>query len=139
MAVFSSDKQDGAKQAAQRSGESALTIVASGTRVVGEIESSGVVKIEGAVVGTIRAERQVLVARDGVIDGDVVTHEAIVGGKINGGITAEARVEVQADSVITGDITTARLIVHEGGEVNGNIRMGTPAGAGLTQAPAQVQ
>ena len=51
---------------------------------------------------------------------------AVVGGEIHGGIFADDRVEVQASSVVQGDITTQRIIVQEGGEVNGHVRMSDP-------------
>ncbi len=128
MAVFGSEKKDGKEntQRPQTRGEAALTIIAAGTRVVGEVISNGVVKVEGEVAGTVRAELQVLVSRGGLIEGDIVTREAVLGGAITGGVVAEERVEVQAGSVVNGDITTERLIVQEGGEVNGHVRMGSP-------------
>jgi len=116
-------------------GDAALTIIAPGTRVVGEIESTGVVKVEGAVAGTVRAERQVLIAREGTVDGDVVGTEVIVGGKVDGAVTATDRVEVQTGAVIHGDVTAKRLIVQEGGEVNGIVKMGGQSGA-AESAPA---
>lgn len=106
-------------------GDAALTIIATGTRVVGEVHSNGVVKVEGEIEGTVRAERQVLVAKGGRIDGDVVTREAVIGGEVTGSVTGEERVEVQTGSVVNGDIITERLIVQEGGEVNGQVKMGT--------------
>jgi cytoskeletal protein CcmA (bactofilin family) len=90
------------------------------------------VKVEGTVTGSVRADRQVLVAKGGRIEGDVFTREAVVGGEIRGAILADERVEVQASSIIEGDITTQRILVHEGGEVNGHVRMGNPQA--LTQA-----
>src|ERR1043165_4871402 len=47
--------------------EAALSVIAAGTRITGELTSDGVVKVEGIVVGSVRADRQVLVAKGGVI------------------------------------------------------------------------
>jgi len=113
MAIFT-EKQSG------RETEASLSIIGTGLRVEGDLSSDGVVKVEGTVVGTVRATRQVLVATGGV----VVTDEAIIGGEVRGGIGAQERVELQATSVVHGDITTKRLFVQEGGEINGVIRMG---------------
>jgi len=112
--------------------EAALSVIAVGTTIIGELNSDGVVKVEGTVTGSVRADRQVLVAKGGRIEGDVFTREAVVGGEIRGAILADERVEVQASSIIEGDITTQRILVHEGGEVNGHVRMGNPQA--LTQA-----
>jgi cytoskeletal protein CcmA (bactofilin family) len=101
-----------------------ISIVATGMRIVGELATDGVLKVEGTIVGSIRADREVLVARGGVIEGDVYTRQAIVGGRVAGSIYADERVEVQENSMVQGDIVTKRLIVNEGGEVNGNVQMG---------------
>lgn len=103
--------------------DAALTIIAPGTRVEGELKSSGVVKVEGTVVGTIHAERQVLVARGGVVEGDIHTAEAVIGGRVQGAITAGDRIEVQGGAVVHGDVATKRLVVQEGGEINGLVKM----------------
>lgn len=118
MAIFT-EKGRGAIE-----GETGLSIIGTGMRVVGDIMAEGVVKVEGVVVGTVRAGRQVLVAKGGEVEGDIITREAIVGGEVRGSIQAQERVEVQATSVVHGDITTRRLFVQEGGELNGVLRMG---------------
>jgi cytoskeletal protein CcmA (bactofilin family) len=118
MAIFA-EKGQGTTEAG-----AGLSIIGAGMKVVGDLSAEGVVKIEGMVVGTVRAGRQVLVAKGGVVEGDLFTREAIVGGDVRGGIQAEERVEIQASSVVHGDIATRRLFVQEGGEINGVIRMG---------------
>lgn len=106
--------------------ENNLSIVAHGTRVVGELVTEGVVKVEGIIEGSIRARQQVVVAKGGKVEGDIHTREAVIGGAVSGGIYADERVEVQRGSVVNGDITTQRIMVQEGAEVNGQVRMGVP-------------
>ncbi len=118
------DRNPARDKAASR--EPGLSVVASGMNINGHLDTNGVVKVEGKVTGSIRAERQVLVARGGMVDGDIMTREAIIGGKVRGAIYADERVEVQATSLINGDITTKRILLQEGGEVNGHVRMEDP-------------
>src|SRR5213592_4048605 len=125
MAVFS---EKNPAPGGGREGVPGLSIIGAGMRVVGDISADGVVKIEGSVSGTVRAAKQVLVAKGGEVEGDVVSREAIVGGEVRGGIYAEERVELQATSVVHGDISTRKLFVQEGGEINGVLRMGEDAG-----------
>jgi cytoskeletal protein CcmA (bactofilin family) len=94
--------------------------------ITGKLDTNGVVKVEGKVTGSVRAERQVLVAKGGLVDGDILTREAIIGGEVRGAIYADERVEVQATSQINGDITTKQILLQEGGEVNGHLRMEDP-------------
>jgi cytoskeletal protein CcmA (bactofilin family) len=106
--------------------EPGLSVVAAGMRVTGQLDTNGVVKVEGVVSGSVRAERQVLVAKGGVVEGDILTVEAVIGGEVRGAIYADERVEVQASSLINGDITTKRILLQEGGEVNGHLKMEDP-------------
>lgn len=128
MAVFSSGSADRTHEPSSRgtAREGDLSIIAAGTRVVGELGTSGVVKIEGSIEGSVRADREVLIAKGGLVEGDIYTGGAIVGGHVVGSIHADERVEVQQSAVVDGDIATKKLVVQEGGEVNGRIQMGEP-------------
>src|SRR6266705_2973010 len=120
MAIFT-EKGHGAPES-----EAGLSIIGAGMRVEGDIVAEGVVKIEGTVVGTVRAGRQVLVAKGGEVEGDVITKEAIIGGEVRGSVRAEERIEIQAASVVHGDLAPL-LHLQAGGEINGVVRMGEGA------------
>jgi cytoskeletal protein CcmA (bactofilin family) len=105
-----------------------LSIIAVGMTIHGDIDSNGTVKVEGTVDGNVLARNQVLVAKGGVVRGDIEAREAVVGGAVYGAIRATDRVEVQPGATVHGDITTKRIAIAEGGILNGLIRMGeTPA------------
>ena len=134
MAIFS--QQEAAQKATpeppKRRGaqQPSLSMISSDLRVVGDLETDGVVKIEGQVEGTIRAGSQVLVSQGALIKGDIITKEAVIGGEVDGLVQAEERVEVQATALVNGDIVTKRIVVLEGGRVNGAVKMdGSGAGS----------
>ena len=100
--------------------------------VVGDLETEGVVRIEGRVRGTVRVGSQVLVAAGAVIEGDLHTQEAVVAGQVSGAIVAHERVELQASAVVAGDIHTPRIAIVEGAKVTGEVKMdhsGTASGS----------
>lgn len=133
MGLFSSSQDAGhTESTSRRVDPRGLSIIAAGTRISGDLETDGVVKIEGRIEGALRAGEQVLVAKGGVVQGDLLTREAIIGGEVYGTIRAEERVEVQPTATINGDIFTQRIVVLEGGRVNGVINMETGSG---TQEP----
>ncbi len=127
MGIFGKKKSAVDSRTAQPRGASAptgaLSIIGAGMTVRGDLDANGVVKIEGAVDGNVRAAAQVLVAKGGSVQGDVDTTEAVVGGTVSGAIRARERVEVQSGASVHGDITTRRIAVAEGGTLNGLIRM----------------
>lgn len=145
MAIFSSTPPSGSPpEPSRRRGEpTAVSIIGKDMTITGDLETEGVIKVEGAVRGTIRAGTQVLISPGATIDGDLHTREAVVGGQVRGTIHAEERVEVQSTAVIAGDIHTTRILVVEGGQVNGEIKMGeaaerrmTPSSRSEEQLPA---
>ena len=127
MGIFGKKKPPAEARAPQPRGPStptaALSIIGSGMTVHGDLDANGVVKIEGTVDGSVRAAAQVLVAKGGSVRGDVDTTEAVVGGTVSGAIHARDRVEIQSGASVHGDITTRRILVAEGGTLNGMIRM----------------
>jgi cytoskeletal protein CcmA (bactofilin family) len=134
MAIFSSAQREAPPmENRRRSDHITLSIIAKDLTVVGNLTSEGVVKIEGTVEGVIRAAIQVLVAPGAVVRGDLHTAEAIIGGRIEGTVHASDRVEVQSSAAIEGDVVTRRIVVLEGGTVNGAVTMGAPAEPGFTE------
>jgi cytoskeletal protein CcmA (bactofilin family) len=125
MAIFTKDGSTatGEVRTGSNGGEGTLSIIAGGMRVIGDIETEGVIKIEGRVEGSVRAGRQVLVGRQGEVNGDITTREAVIGGKVQGTVSAAERLEVQATSTIIGDINTKSIAVAEGGRINGTVRI----------------
>jgi cytoskeletal protein CcmA (bactofilin family) len=125
MAIFTKDgtPSTGETKTGSNGGEGTLSIIAGGMRVIGDIETEGVIKIEGRVEGSVRAGRQVLVGRQGEVKGDITTREAVIGGKVQGTVSATERLEVQATSTIIGDINTKSIAVAEGGRINGTVRI----------------
>jgi cytoskeletal protein CcmA (bactofilin family) len=125
MAIFNSKDSRGLDEpkSAPSNGGNSLSIIAAGTKIDGDIETDGVIRIEGRVEGSIRAARQVLVGRQGEVYGNIATREAVIGGKVEGTIAATERLEVQSTSTITGDITTRAIAVVEGGKINGTVRI----------------
>lgn len=106
----------------------ALSIVAPDMTVTGDLSAEGVIRIEGRVTGNVTASSQILLSEGGVVEGDLRTREAVLGGEVRGTVTGEERIEVQASAVVHGDLVTPRLLIQEGGQVNGAIRMeGAPA------------
>lgn len=127
MAIFSNAAPEGepAKQPFnRRKGDGVpLSIVARDMTITGDMQTEGVVKVEGKVVGTIRATSQIIVSPGAMIEGDLLTNEAVIAGEVQGTIRASDRVELQATAYVRGDIYTPRISVLEGGRVSGEVNM----------------
>ncbi len=117
--------------------EEVISIIGPGMKVVGDCDADGAIRIEGKVQGNIRAGKAVVVGKDGVVDGDIFTQDAIIAGRVKGVIRAESRLEIQASSRIEGEIIAARMQLEEGAMLNGTVQMGK--GAEFASRPLQDQ
>lgn len=117
--------------------EGVISIIGPGMRVIGDCDTGGTLRIEGTVEGTVRTGKAVVVGKDGVVDGDILTQDAVIGGRVTGSIVAESRLELQATCVIEGQIQARRIKLEEGGTVNGTVNIGdVSAAAKKTATPA---
>src|SRR3954467_7421814 len=125
MGLFSSPPRDdqGNELKRRKSDQIPFSIIASDMTVIGDLETEGVVRIEGRVRGTVRVGAQVLVASGAVIEGDLHTQEAVIAGQVSGAIHARERVELQASAMVAGDILTPRISIVEGARVTGEVKM----------------
>jgi cytoskeletal protein CcmA (bactofilin family) len=65
-----------------------------------------------------------VIGKDGVVKGDVVTQDAIIGGRVTGAVIAESRLELQATCSVDGEIKARRIKLDEGGRINGTVLTG---------------
>lgn len=129
---------------AQQARDNVISIIGPGMRVVGDCETDGTLRVEGTVEGTVRANKAVVIGKDGIVKGDVITQDAIIGGRVTGAVVAESRLELQATCAVDGEIRARRIKLDEGGRVNGTVTTGdvkgaeTPAGQPPRPAAAEV-
>ncbi|MGH7560769.1 MAG: bactofilin family protein [Gemmatimonadales bacterium] len=107
----------------EREPATGLSIIAKDLTIAGDLQAAGIIRVEGRVIGNVHAGEQVLLSEGGIIEGDVVTREAVIGGRVHGSVRADERVEVQTSAHVKGDVVSPRLLVHEGGSMNGNVKM----------------
>ena len=90
------------------------SIIGEGTRFKGDLDLSGLLRIDGDFEGNIRTDGRVLVGRAGrarcLIEADTV----VVGGILKGDVNAASKVVLLSTSVVIGNIRSPQLIVEEG-------------------------
>ncbi len=111
--------------------EQVISIIGPGMKITGDCDTDGAVRIEGTVQGNIRAGKAVVVGKEGLVEGDIVTQDAVISGRVSGSLRAESRLEVQATSRLEGEISAGRMQVEEGSVINGTVKIGK----GVAEAP----
>jgi len=119
----------------QTTGEAAISLIAPGTKIVGDCETDGTIRVEGQVEGTLKAGKSIVVGRSGEVVGDIITQDCVVSGRVSGNVSAESRLELQSTCDIQGEIRSRRVQLDEGARFNGQVHMEDSAG-GRTIKPA---
>ena len=117
--------------------EQVISIIGPGMKVVGDCDSDGAIRIEGTVQGNIRAGKAVGVGRDGVVEGDIFTQDAVLAGTVKGVVRADSRLEVQASCRLMGEVIANRMQLEEGALLNGSIQMGKGVDGSPQASPDQ--
>ena len=114
--------------------ETVISIIGPGMEMTGECSTDGTIRVEGTVHGTVRAGKAIVVGKDGFVDGQVITQDAVISGRVRGTLIAESRLELQATCRIEGEVRARRMHLEEGAMLNGSVIMGE----NLHGAPAEV-
>lgn len=90
------------------------SIIGEGTRFRGNLDLSGLLRIDGDFEGNIRTDGRVLVGKAGrarcLIEADTV----VIGGILKGDVIATSKVVLLSTSVVIGNIRSPQLIVEDG-------------------------
>lgn len=93
----------------------------------------GLARVEGRVHGQVAAEGTLEVGPEAVVHARIEVDALIVEGLVEGEVVARERVEVRPGGRVTASVATPRLILAEGGSLEGRLVM---TGARAAAAPA---
>ena len=114
------------------------TVLAAGTRAVGELESNEDLVLCGSFKGRLRVQRALRVMPEAYAEGDLQAESVLVMGRVEGTVQAATRVEIRPGAVVSGEVFTPQIRVHEGVILNAQVRMSAPvAGMGVGVQPTR--
>lgn len=105
-----------------RNTEKLESLVGANSNFKGDITTKGTLRIDGTVTGNIDADWLVL-GEKALLKGNVTARGVITGGRIDGNINSKEIIEIKSKGQVMGDISTAKLVVSEGGILEGHARM----------------
>ena len=101
------------------------TLIGRNTHVVGDIEFSGGLYVDGKVTGTIRAvpgtEAMLSISEHGVVEGDILAPAVVVNGQLIGNIRQAQNVELLANGRIQGNVEYMVLQMSSGAAITGQL------------------
>lgn len=94
-----------------------------GTDVVGDIQSTGDVRVDGRIKGNLKLAGKLVIGDKGWVEGEVHCAEATVAGSFKGKLHIKGLLTLQASSKVQADVITGKLAVEPGAEFAGQCAM----------------
>lgn len=100
-----------------------MTIIGAGTVVEGVLKASASTRIEGTVNGDITSEGVVVIANEGVVNGNITAVDVKISGTVKGNLIISGKTELVSNGKLVGDIKTGSLSIDETAIFQGNCKM----------------
>lgn len=102
------------------------SVIGRDDKFEGTLRTQRSVRILGQLQGHIEAAKSVYVEEGAKVDADLTADEAIISGLYSGKLVCRQRLEIRSTGVTKGEIETVRLMLHEGGFIDGELHMQRP-------------
>ena len=104
------------------------TVVGPGAEIVGDITIRAGARIDGRVKGNVSCQGELVIGKDGFVEGEVRAASAVVSGRITGKLSVEGKAELTSTARMEGDVACSKLVIEEGAFFQGHCQMSAPSG-----------
>jgi cytoskeletal protein CcmA (bactofilin family) len=112
------------------------SLIAQGTRIEGHVLFHDGLRIDGEVVGDIRASDEkpslLVVSEVATVTGQIHADHVIINGHVKGPVLAFELLELQPKARIEGDVSYKALEMHQGATISGQLK---PMAGGVEDKP----
>jgi cytoskeletal protein CcmA (bactofilin family) len=102
------------------------SLIAPGTRIDGNLTFTDGLRVDGEVVGDIRASKEspsiLVVSEEASVAGQIHADHVIINGRVKGPVHALELLELQPKARIEGDVSYKALEMHQGATIEGQLK-----------------
>ena len=101
------------------------TLIGAGTKIEGNVQFSGGLRVDGEIVGNIIAEvdkpSTLVLSEHAKVRGEIKVTHLVVNGTVNGPVRASEYLELLGKANITGDVQYGTMEIHLGATISGKL------------------
>ena len=102
------------------------SLIAQGTCIEGNLKFTDGLRIDGEVIGDIRAAEGsasiLVISESACVTGQIYADHVIINGRVMGPVHASELLELQPKAKIVGDVSYKALEMHQGAVIFGQLR-----------------
>jgi len=100
-------------------------LISNGTVIKGDVEVTGDIRIDGAIIGTLKTNGKIVIGQQGYVEGDIMCKNADISGKLKGSMKVEELTSLKSSSNLEVDLNTKQLFIEVGAVFTGKCDMTT--------------
>ena len=97
------------------------TIIGPNTSVRGDIETGGFTRIDGSILGNVKARGRIVIGEKARMRGNVSGTAITVGGVVYGNVISSESLVILSTALVLGDIITRRIQADDGCLIHGKV------------------
>lgn len=134
-------KKDNEKNEAAKANRTmgAVSTIASGTTINGDMESDSDMRIDGNIIGNVYCKAKIVLGESGIIQGDLHAANADLFGTVNGNVITKDLLCLKSKSTVNGNVNTKRLQIEPNATFNGQCKMTTDQAQSKTLSNKKVE
>jgi cytoskeletal protein CcmA (bactofilin family) len=94
-----------------------------GVRLEGKLETSGTLRIDSAMKGTLVSESVLILGEHAQVEGEIIGNRVMIMGRFTGTIRATGRVEIHSKAIVSAEIHTPCLVIEPGSIFDGECHL----------------
>ena len=99
------------------------TILGPGVNISGNIECPGFTRVDGNILGDLRAKGQVVIGEKARMKSNVSGTFITIGGVVCGNVVASEGIVILSTGLVRGDIITRRIQADDGCFIHGKVKV----------------
>ncbi len=109
------------------------SLIAHGSQITGDFRFVDGLRIDGAIVGDVRANEEqpsiLVISETASVTGAIHADHIIISGSVKGPVHAAVMLELQPKARVDGDVFYRALEMHQGAMISGQLRPAAQADA----------
>jgi cytoskeletal protein CcmA (bactofilin family) len=101
-----------------------------GSDFEGKLSFKDTVRIDGNFSGEISSDNTLIVGESGQIQATIHSVCVVISGLVEGDVHASEEIVLHKTAVVSGDLNAPAIMMEEGAQLNGTVRMGRAANVG---------
>jgi cytoskeletal protein CcmA (bactofilin family) len=102
-------------------------LIGKDTIIKGDVQSSGDIRVDGQLIGSLKSNGKIVVGQTGIVEGDLTCKQADISGMVKGILKCEELTSLKSTSKVEIELITKQLFIEVGAVFTGKCQMSQPS------------